>query len=197
MSLYNALFGVNQFAPMLLGFLGVNAEDVPRFRDCYIEDGRIVVYTRMGGGNRGHWDYEDCEEGPDCPCPGCRAGYFLTSVPGYLYDSDDSFDCTYASYYYEPQPEVAELVRQLESIGGSNDPGERWQKLFADMDARKDTPQVARALEVGKPIIEAITAHFASVDTLPKGGDAKQAPCESKGSAVTPKAADAQDTPHD
>jgi len=37
----------------------------------------------------------------------------------------------------------------------------------------------------------------ASVDTLPKGGDAKQAPCESKGSAVTPKAADAQDTPND
>jgi hypothetical protein len=34
---------------------------------------------------------------------------------------------------------------------------------------------------------------LASVDTLLTGGDAKQAPCVSKGSAVTPKAADAQD----
>jgi hypothetical protein len=166
MSLYNALFGINHLTPMLLGFLGVKADDVPRFRDCYIEDGKIVLHTRMGGGNRGHWDYADGEGGPDCSCPGCRAAYFLTSIPGYLRNEDDDFDCTYASYYYDPQPEVAELVRQLETIGGCNDPGARWQKLFADMEARKDTPQVARAMEVGKPIIEAITAHFADAPDI-------------------------------
>ena len=192
MSLYNALFGVNPYAGLLLGFLGTSHDQVPRFRDCYIEDGRIVLYTRMGGGNRGHWDYSETEEGPDCECPGCIAENYLPTLPGYLYNEDDDFDCTYASYYYEPEPEVADLVSQLEGIGGGNNPGEQWQKLFADMGARKDTPQIARALEVGKPIIEAITAHFASADTHPKGGDVKQAPLVS---GAVPDRADAQTQP--
>ena len=36
------LFGVNQLAPVLLKCLGISAANVPRFRDCYIDEGRIV-----------------------------------------------------------------------------------------------------------------------------------------------------------
>ena len=53
MSLYNALFGTNPFANALLMALGITASDVPRFRDCYLDDdGKIVIFTRTGGGNR-------------------------------------------------------------------------------------------------------------------------------------------------
>lgn len=100
MSLYNMLFDIDASAPALLAHLGITADDVPRFRDCFIEDDKICLYTRMGGGNRGHWDYSDEEEGPECSCPGCRARHFLPTLPGYLYNEDDDFDCTYASYYY-------------------------------------------------------------------------------------------------
>lgn len=143
MSLYNALFGFNPFAGILLSFVGITPDDVPRFRDCYAEDGKIVVYTRTGGGNR-----EEYEGSND----------WMTTVAGYVRDEDDDFDCTYAKFYYKPSDDVATLVSQIEGIRGAANPGERWQQLFADMDAKRDTPAVARALEVGRPIIEQITA---------------------------------------
>ena len=50
--LYNALFGVNPIADTLLFTLGYTREDCGRFRDCYIENNKIIIYTRNGGGNR-------------------------------------------------------------------------------------------------------------------------------------------------
>ena len=50
MSLYNMLFGVDERAPALLACLGLTFSDIPRFRDCYLRDNCIVVYTRTGGG---------------------------------------------------------------------------------------------------------------------------------------------------
>lgn len=175
MSLYNALFGVNPYAPLLMGFLGVGPGDVPRFRDCYIEDGKIAIHTRTGGGNRAFYEnearckaeypeyFDGSEDAPSGPW-----NDDLRGLPGFTYDRDDDFDCTYATFYYNPSPEVAKLVAQLGEIGGSQNPGERWQKLFADMHDNKENAQVARALEVGKPIIEAITSHFAATDTQPE-----------------------------
>ena len=52
--LYNAIFGMNPatvlVAPMLTDEWP--GSYFPRFRDCYVEDGNIVIYTRVGGGNR-------------------------------------------------------------------------------------------------------------------------------------------------
>lgn len=163
MSLYNALFGVNPHAPMLLSFLGVTADDVPRFRDCYARDGKIVIHTRTGGGNRDFYEHPDrCREnypeyfgGEGEPSGPWNSD--LRKLPGFAYDEDDDFDCTYASFYYQPSGEVAKLVQQLSEIGGDA-PAERWEKLFDAMRDGRDNPQVARALEVGKPIIEALTA---------------------------------------
>lgn len=104
MSFYSLFFGKNPQSALLLATIGLREHDVPRFRDVHIGERQgkptIEVYTRMGGGNRGHWDSYDGEGGPECPCPGCRADYFLRSVPGFLYDEDDDFDSTYATYHY-------------------------------------------------------------------------------------------------
>lgn len=102
MTMYNLLFGKNPQAAMLLAVLGIKEHEVPRFRDVHAdEDGKTIeIYTRMGGGNRGHWDGYDGDGGPDCPCPGCRAEHFLTALPGYQGNEDDDFDCTYATYRY-------------------------------------------------------------------------------------------------
>jgi hypothetical protein len=84
MSLYNMLFGMNPEASDILGLIGINVGDVERFRDCFIADGQIQVYTRTGGGN--------------------REGYpnkVLTSNQYYIYDEDDTYDCTYATYYFK------------------------------------------------------------------------------------------------
>jgi hypothetical protein len=55
MSLYNMVFGQNPIADLLLGILGLTREDVGRFRDAFVSEGQIAIYTRNGGGNRECW----------------------------------------------------------------------------------------------------------------------------------------------
>lgn len=142
MSLYNMLFGVNSASPILLATLGLTSDDVPRFRDCYIDDGKIVIYTRTGGGNR---DYYESEES-------CRSNYpeyfnegdeppagpwneTLTENPHYLYDQDDDFDSTYANFYFKFPDEYAEGLKELESHGKMSAPSEKWLELFDSLNS--------------------------------------------------------------
>ena len=89
MSFYNMINGVNSATFFILPFLGEkHPNDYPRFRDCFIDnrDGKdvIVVYTRVGGGNR------------DC-------GYGETELykhPNFISTKDDEFDSTYAEYVF-------------------------------------------------------------------------------------------------
>ena len=136
MSLYNMLFGTNSAAPLLLATLGLTSNDVPRFRDCYLDGNRIVIYTRTGGGNRDYYDSEEM----------CRANYpeyfsgdepptgpwnsSLTAHPCYLFDHDDDFDCTYASFYFAFPAEYAEDLTALAVNSDSHTPSEKWQALF-------------------------------------------------------------------
>ena len=46
------LFGMNPLSSVILATLGLRTADVGRFRDCFICNGEIAVYTRNGGGNR-------------------------------------------------------------------------------------------------------------------------------------------------
>jgi hypothetical protein len=165
MSLYNLLHGVNPFSALYLAMIGLKIEDVPRFRDVYLdgEPGarRIGVHTRMGGGNRGHWDVvKEYEPGPDCPCPGCRAQHVLARHPLYLYDRDDEFDSTYADYFFRVPDAFAETVEELVGLGGqTNPPAEAWERLFKKLrDGDPDDPEVKHAASVMEPIIEQITA---------------------------------------
>lgn len=63
MSLYNLLFGVDDNADFLLALLGLTRKDVGRFRDAYLDDGKIAIYTRNGGGNRDCWHSYDPQFG--------------------------------------------------------------------------------------------------------------------------------------
>ena len=83
MSMYSMFFGKNPDASVILATLGLSESDVERFRDCFIRENEIVIYTRTGGDNREYY--------PNTA---------LTENEHYLRDEDDDVDCTYASYYF-------------------------------------------------------------------------------------------------
>lgn len=85
--MYNLIFGHDPDSHRLLEALGLRPESFYRYRDCYLaEDGTIAVYTRAGGGNR--------ESGE-------ATRQVLMGHPAYLYDRDDVFDSTYATFYFK------------------------------------------------------------------------------------------------
>ena len=85
MSLYNMLFGKNPNTKDILSVLGLEEGYIERFRDCWVDEdeNEICIYTRTGGWNR--------EDFPNT---------ILTSNKYYLYDEDDDFDNTYATYHF-------------------------------------------------------------------------------------------------
>lgn len=118
MSLYNMLFGVHPLAHILLRMLGTDELTVPRFRDCYIEGNTICIHTRTGGGNR-----EEYECG----------NFVLTQLPGYLHDSDDSYDGTYANFYYAFPAEYADILKDIAEQSPTLPANEKWKQLLASM----------------------------------------------------------------
>lgn len=92
-SVYNMLCGMSSATFFILPMLGKHPEEYPRFRDCFTSDGEhpkydkhIHIYTRTGGGNREGYADENNK---------------MRSMPGYVTDFDDSFDCTYASWVFK------------------------------------------------------------------------------------------------
>jgi hypothetical protein len=110
MSMYNMMFGQNPASSAILATLGLTQGDVGRFRDCFIANGEIAVYTRNGGGNR-----EDYQEVFDT----------LSKHPCYLRDEDDDYDSTYATIYFKFPEEFAEELRRL-NIEEKFEPSKRW-----------------------------------------------------------------------
>lgn len=85
MSLYNMINGVNPATFFILPMLGEKHPDnYPRFRNCFVDNNEIHVYTRVGGRNR------NCEFGEE----------ELQHHPNYLRDFDDEYDSTYATYVF-------------------------------------------------------------------------------------------------
>ena len=100
MSLYNMINGVNPATFFILPMLGEKHPDnYPRFRDCFVDDNEIHVYTRVGGGNR------DCGYGEE----------ELQTHPNYLRDEDDENDCTYATYVFSVPKEWQEDFDKITS----------------------------------------------------------------------------------
>jgi hypothetical protein len=122
MSLYNMLFGVNELAGILLKIIGMNPNDIPRFRDCFISNGEIVIYTRTGGGNRDEYELENDR---------------LADNENYLRNEDDSYDCTYANFYYKFPDEYAADLNAIEERVTTYTPSEKFRLLFESMDAKK------------------------------------------------------------
>lgn len=121
MSLYNMVAGYHPHAGLVLHLLGKEPGDFARFRDAWVERDeqgapRLAIYTRLGGGNR-----DDCEDTIDS----------ITEHPLYLHDADDSFDCTYATFYFRvPDEHLQEVDDALPKDVGPVDTDARWQQLI-------------------------------------------------------------------
>lgn len=133
------LFGINDAAPVLLAALGLTDDDVPRFRNCYIEEDQIVIYTRTGGGNRDFYDSgESCREnypeyfsGDGAPSGPWNSS--LRSHVNYINDEDDDFDSTYAQFYFSFPDEYAEDLKALAARSETHKPSDQWSALFKAM----------------------------------------------------------------
>lgn len=88
MSLYNAINGFNPACIVLMPMLGRKQEEYPRFRDCFLSDDsqRIVIFTRVGGNNRGEGYGEEK----------------LYDDPNFVTTYNDDFDTTYGYYEFNP-----------------------------------------------------------------------------------------------
>ena len=111
--LYNVLFGSNDQAGFLLGLLGKEAGDFGRFRDVYVTEDHIVVYTRNGGDNREHYEDVFAE---------------MKDHPLYTHDEDDDFDCTYANIYFKHPEGYGEILKEM--AVGTVTPSEKWEMMF-------------------------------------------------------------------
>jgi hypothetical protein len=124
--MYNMLFGQNPLSSLLLGMIGLTKSDFARFRDVFISNGEIAIYTRLGGGNREC--YCGDENNHECYQQTIRQ---LQSHQNYIRDEDDDFDCTYATFYFKIPDQYKEFVGILES--GKFKPDERWANKFEEI----------------------------------------------------------------
>ena len=87
MSLYNAVMGFNLACVLILPMLGKKQEEYPRFRDCFVgeDNNSIVVFTRVGGGNR-HCGFGEEE---------------LYEDENFIKTWDDNYDETYGYYEFK------------------------------------------------------------------------------------------------
>lgn len=111
------IFGQNPNADQLLQLLGLSTSDFGRFRNVFVEGDYIVVYARIGGGNR-----EDYEFVYDA----------MMDHPWFSHDEDDSFDYTYANLYFKiPDDKVKTLVKLYDQGIRSSD---QWETLFKNFE---------------------------------------------------------------
>lgn len=120
MSLYSQLFGVNHDFPALLGMIKFTLSDFERFRDIYLCDGgeNIIVYTRLGGGNRK--DYQQVYEK-------------VKKSPLYLTDYDDEMDNTYSYIKFRVPEDYLYITKKI----FKEEPmsiGDKFQKEFKEME---------------------------------------------------------------
>ncbi len=141
MSLYNALFGTNAYAPVLLQILGIDQPDGKyesgRFRDIYLHDGKIILYTRNGGGNREQ--YQPIIDK-------------LATHPNYIRDYDDDFDCTYAYIEFSIPEKSKTFLSKLSKLK-TDTPREKFDKLIKEMESGEINSESGKnALKVGEQI---------------------------------------------
>lgn len=113
--LYNVVFGYNRATMLLAPMLTDDdpREFFPRFRDCYTEDGDIVIYTRVGGANR-TFDTEH----PHAPLHGGDIDWGfgedkMYAMPTFKRTYDDGFDATYGYYVFGVPDEWADDFKAL------------------------------------------------------------------------------------
>lgn len=117
--LYNVVFGNDPNAELFLHMVGLtNFGKIPRFRDAFVHKEYIVIYTRTGGANRA--DYEEGIE-------------YLRSSPQFSHDEDDSFDNTYALFYYTIPPAFKEGFDKNKAALHRELPAVRWKQYLDNL----------------------------------------------------------------
>ena len=159
MSMYNAIFGYCPIFDVLLYYLQLKKRTFGRFRDCYLQrrngDLVVAVYARIGGNNRD--DYKQCIDD-------------IKSHPLYIDDEDDSFDSTYASFYFKVDDKLKTMLKQLLDDASNDEdrekrkkaiiydtPEARWQAFLGDLGSGKSTSQTEKAMKIAKSLGDAIS----------------------------------------
>lgn len=137
--LYNTLFGYHQNVGFLLNQLGFvsgaasvsDVEDViPRFRDCYMVNDEIIIYTRTGGDNRERYDGKSSDDyaGP--------TNDDLRQNPYYLRDEDCAADETYCVFYFKQPEQLRDMLQKnpaLLDVLSAPLPAERWAHAMTEL----------------------------------------------------------------
>jgi len=138
MSLYKMILGKNR-CDILLACLGFKINDIPRFRNCYALEGKIVIYTRTGGGNRQTYENKEMrlktfKEWGDEDYEGCEYhGPFnddLRKNPHYLSDYDNDYDETYAYFNFKYPDEYKSDLEAIEKEIDGFSPTEKFKILI-------------------------------------------------------------------
>jgi len=79
------LKGVNPATFFILPMLGKHPDEYPRFRDCFVKDNKILIYTRTGGNNRNTYAEENKT---------------ICNMNGFVSTYDDEYDSTYAMWVF-------------------------------------------------------------------------------------------------
>ena len=121
MSLYNQLFGEDENATALLGMIKVTRNDFGRYRDVHLnkEGTKIIVTTRLGGGNRD--DYK-------------QVFINMTKNENYIDNYDDAFDNTYCYFVFRVPKKY---LKTCQTIAPKEDPltvGELFKKEVEEAD---------------------------------------------------------------
>ena len=162
MSLYNLVKKTNINAPLCLRALNVDIQKVGRIRDAWFTDNGegVVILTRSGGPNRSGY---------------IEGNNYMRSLDGFISDTDDEADCTYARFVYKT-PEaiaadakiVAEALVLVNKGEDNNGPGS-LMKAFDPPEEHGITPDHPKMQAAGEAI-ERISKLLAPEDGA--GGDA-------------------------
>jgi len=157
---YNMLFGVNPNAPIILAALDLDLEKIGRFRDVWVEEDRIAIYTRLGAGNAKCWcDPEDVKNSPH-PLDPEHASYcfvpnvkYLKKHPLYIGDEEDEFDSTYRTFYFKIPEKYKEILLQLKEK-----PRVNWEviKEIGNMSMEELKEKYPELYEIAKMIADMV-----------------------------------------
>ena len=115
MSLYNMINGFSPACVLIMPMLGRKQEEYPRFRNCFVEDGMIAIFTRVGRYNKG------CGFGEE----------ELYKDPNYVRDYSDDFDPTYGTYLFNvPEKWKADFDRIM--AGNFNEVSDEYYEYVSE-----------------------------------------------------------------
>ncbi len=127
------LFKENTIAEILKSALKLDCPDgysTGRYRDIYIKDDKVVLYTRNGGGNRDCYTETEYKDSARCACQACVMKYVLPTHPNYLRDYDDGFDSTYAYIEFSIPEDLLPHLDKLKELQPDNSSvSEKFLKL--------------------------------------------------------------------